>query len=47
MAPPRPRSKRAAAHMDDEDAMLVGHGSASKKKVVFKGEPQFYDEDHM
>jgi len=45
MAPPRPRSKRAAAHMDDEDAMLVG--SASKKKVVFKGEPQFYDEDHM
>ena len=39
MAPPRPRSKRTVRDLDDEDQAITG-----KKRVIFKGEPAFYDD---
>lgn len=40
MAPPRPRSKRQSAPLDDDE-----NGTPSRKKVAFKAEASFFD-DH-
>jgi len=42
MAPPRPRSKRSAAVLDD-----YGEAAGSRKKVGFKVDPTFYDDNDI